>query len=95
MREWSPAAQRALLAHLAASLAECPASAVVSELWRVTKDGRVLRCVAQYLPSGIDLRLLEGSGFRRTQLCQTAAETEALSQQWRAALLEKRWQSPS
>jgi hypothetical protein len=29
------------------------------ELWRVRKDGRELRCVAVYLLTGIDLRLME------------------------------------
>jgi hypothetical protein len=26
------------------------------ELWRLAKDGRQLRCVAFYMPTGIDLR---------------------------------------
>ena len=31
-----------------------------AELWRVAKDGRELRCLAVYMPTGIDLRLMEG-----------------------------------
>ena len=31
------------------------------------KDGRVLICVAVYMPHGIDLRLLEDGDIRRTQ----------------------------
>ena len=93
MREWTPAAQNALIAHLAASLADPPKHAAVSELWQLSKGARVLRCVAQYLPSGIDLRLLEGEGFRRTQLCRDAPEVEALSSRWRSSLRERDWQS--
>jgi hypothetical protein len=63
----------------------------VTELWRVTKGNRQLRCVAQYLASGIDLRVLEGDGFRRTHLCRDAPEADALSEKWRQALLERGW----
>jgi hypothetical protein len=45
------------------------------ELWRVVKDTRELRCISRYLPTGIDLRPLEGEDFRRPQLLR-AAETE-------------------
>lgn len=38
------------------------------ELWRVRKAPRELRCLAVYLPTGIDLKLMEGADFRRTQL---------------------------
>jgi hypothetical protein len=34
-----------------------------TELWRVRKGSRELRCVAVHLPHGIDLRLLEGVGL--------------------------------
>jgi hypothetical protein len=46
--------------------------AAVTVLWRLRKDGREVRCVAQYLSTGIDLRLMEREGFRRTQVCETA-----------------------
>ena len=91
MRAWSAKVQRTILEQLALSSDKTPPK-VTSELWRVTKDRRQLRCVAQYLASGIDLRLLEGDGFRRTQLCKNAADAESLSQQWRQALLEKGWE---
>jgi hypothetical protein len=62
------------------------------ELWRVRKGDRELRCVAHYLPSGIDVRLLEADGsFRRTQLCKMAPEVEKLSGEWLKALLEVGW----
>jgi hypothetical protein len=93
MREWSPGAQHALLLHLASSISQTPPH-VTSELWTVTKGARTLRCVAQYLSSGIDVRLLEGDGFRRTQLCRDAPEADTLAKQWRAALIEQGWQPP-
>jgi hypothetical protein len=43
------------------------------------------------LPSGIDVRLLEGEDFRRTQLCKIAPEVEKLSDGWLKALVEVGW----
>jgi hypothetical protein len=63
----------------------------VTELWRVSKGNRELGCVAQYLASGIDLRLLEGDGFRRTQLCRDAPAVQVLSDERRSALLARDW----
>ena len=91
MREWPPAAQHALMAHLAMMLEQAPPVAV-SELWRVEKGQRLLRCVVQYLPSGLDLRLLEGDGFRRTQLCKDAPDANRLSAEWQAALKDGGWE---
>jgi hypothetical protein len=42
------------------------------ELWRVAKDSRELRCIVVYMPNGIDLRLMAGEDFRRTQLLKDA-----------------------
>jgi len=92
MREWSPGAQNALLHHLASSIDQT-LPAVVSELWQLEKGNRRLRCVVHYLSSGLDVRLLEGDGFRRTQLCKDAREAELLSQSWRKKLLEGGWES--
>ena len=69
MTAWSVGAQRALLAQLAD--VKPSAVAAVTGLWRVSKGNRELRCVAQYLASGIDLRLMEGDGFRRTPSAAT------------------------
>ena len=90
MREWTASAQHALLLHLA-SMLEQHESAAPFELWHVRKRDRRLHCVAVYLPTGIDLRLLEGDGFRRTQLCRDAPEVHALADKWHAALLEAGW----
>jgi hypothetical protein len=62
MRQWSPAAQEGTLRWLESATKEKPAVTEL-ELWTVKKDRRTLRCVARYLPSGIDLRLLELSRF--------------------------------
>jgi hypothetical protein len=90
MREWSLAAQHALLDHLA-SMIDQKAQADPVELWRVRKGERELRCVVHDLPSGIDVRLLEGVDFRRTQLCKIAPEVEKLSAEWLTALVEVDW----
>jgi hypothetical protein len=56
--------QRAMLLSLSNVVYSSPAQREV-ELWRVAKDGRELRCIAVYMPTGIDLRLMEGEDFRR------------------------------
>ena len=53
--------------------------------------GRELRCVARYLPSGIDLRLMQGQEFRRTELHGDADAATAKATEWKAALLERGW----
>jgi hypothetical protein len=40
---------------------------------------------------GIDLRLMEGVDFRRTQLAKNANTVTARAEQWRDALLERGW----
>ena len=60
-------------------------------LSRPRKGERELRCLAVYLPSGIDVRLFEGADFRRTQLVRDSREVEALADKWRTALAERGW----
>jgi hypothetical protein len=64
LRQSSPAAQVALLGHLAMMEAQRPLDPS-EELWRVRKGSRELVCVAVYMPHGVDLRLLE-EGDNRT-----------------------------
>lgn len=90
MRERTPAGQHMALLHLA-SMLEQKAGAEPVELWTVKKGDRELRCVAHYLPTGIDLRLMEGSDFRRTQLVRDAPTVESLSERWHSLLAEKGW----
>lgn len=47
--------------------------------------------MAVYVPIGIDVRLMEGSDFRRTQVEKTAHEARLLARDWRAKLLEVGW----
>ena len=63
------------------------------ELWRVRKAERELTCVAVYLPTGIDMRLMEGADFRRTQLVRDSREVDSLSEKWRSALVAREWES--
>ena len=50
-----------------------------------------VRCQAIYLLVGIDLRLMEGNDFRRTQLCKDASTAHTLAEKWFAALLDVGW----
>lgn len=91
MPEYSPATVQALLRHLDANLDTEAAQSVRSKLWTATLRGRSLECVAVYLPSGIDVRLLEGEDFRRTQLTRTAPEAANCADRWRSELQRVGW----
>jgi hypothetical protein len=90
MREWSLAAQEAALRWLKAVCAEHPPAAE-TELWTVRKAARELRCVARYLPHGIDLRLMQGDEFRRTELLRDAPAATARAEEWKVKLQERGW----
>ena len=90
MRRWPNATQNAILAQLASSLEHTPPQ-VLSELWRMLKGDRELRCLVQYLSSGIDVRLFEADAMRRSQLCQDAREADAVSKEWQNALHKRGW----
>lgn len=90
MREWSPAAKEGVLGWLESVTKEKPTVHEV-EFWRVSKDTRELRCMARYTPSGIDLRLMQGDDFRRTELLKDAPSVEARAAKWRTALLDRGW----
>jgi hypothetical protein len=62
-----------------------------TELWRVQKANRELRCVAVHLPHGIDLRLLEGADFQRTQLLPDKWRAQRLSTEWAQQLRATGW----
>lgn len=91
MREWSPDAQLAMLKWLTDMIYEQANPTNAIELWRVRKGERELRCVALYLPIGIDLRLFEGADFRRTQLVRDAIESTAVSDGWKRKLEDHDW----
>jgi hypothetical protein len=82
--------QRAMLLSFSNVVYRSPALLEV-ELWRVTKDGRELRCIAVYMPTGIDLRLIEGEDFRRTQLLKDGPAVEARAEEWRSKLSDTGW----
>lgn len=90
MRRWTPGAQAATIGHLA-SMIEQRASSHSVDLWQVSKEERVLRCIAHYLPSGIDVRLMEGEDFRRTQLVKDASAAHSLASDWLTALKARAW----
>ena len=57
----------------------------------MTKDARELRCVVRYLPNGLDLRVMQGGDFRRTELHKDAPSAELRATEWRKALVERGW----
>ncbi len=91
MREWSADAQISMLKWLTDVTDEHPNPTNTIELWGVRKGARELQCVAVYLPTGIEVRLIDGDDFHRTRVVKDAPECEKLSQTWRAALVERGW----
>jgi hypothetical protein len=91
MREWNSVTQTALLDWLNDVFGQHATRTREVDLWRAHKDERELRCVAVYLPTGIDLRLLEGEDFQRTQLIKDAPAVEVRADEWRKALVKRGW----
>lgn len=90
MREWDGLAQRAALS-VFSNVVYSSAAAREVELWHVHKDSRELRCLAVYMPTGIDLRLMEGEDFRRTQLLKDGPAVETFAEEWKAKLRAAGW----
>ncbi len=93
IRAWNATTRRAMLAVLDESVRAGKSSKEV-ELWRMRKGERGLRCVAVYLPTGVDLRLLEAGDLRRTELFQDGLSLQGRSRAWRAALIRSGWAEP-
>jgi hypothetical protein len=53
-----------------------------TELWRLRKGEREIRCVAVYLPTGIDVRVFIGDEMERTRLMTDKYFAERLSAEW-------------
>ncbi len=51
----------------------------------------MLRCEALLLPHGTDLRLVEGTEFRRTQLESDREQRRAVADEWLAKLQAAGW----
>ena len=60
-------------------------------LWRVKKGERELECVAVYVATGLDLRLLERGEMLRTELCRDAFWLEARMKLWQQQLATAGW----
>ena len=84
------ATRTAMLAVLDMALAAGPATRE-TELWRVAKGQRHVRCVAVYMPTGVDLRLLEDGEMTRTELFTDGLTLQSRSREWRAALVVTGW----
>jgi len=90
MRDYTPAARAALLGHLRKAAEQRPGAREV-ELWAARKGTRTLSCVATYLATGVDVRLLEDGEMRRTQLVIDGPQAEALAEKWRGAAEKLGW----
>jgi len=54
---------------------------------KVTREHGAL--VMHYLPTEIDVRLMEDDGFRRTQLAKDARQCASRSDEWKRKLIEE------
>jgi hypothetical protein len=90
LRDCDAATVRAIIGWLAAVSGEKRAARETA-LWQVRKGARELRCVAVSVPTGIDLRLIEGDDFRRTALCADASALTAGATDWLNRLLQRGW----
>lgn len=90
MRDYNADTRVALLRHLAKAESLQPGREQV-ELWVMAKADRELRCVAVYLPNGVDVRVFESGDMRRTQLTKDGPQTEALAQAWRTKAETAGW----
>ena len=61
------------------------------ELWRVVKGSREFRCVAVYLPIGIDLRLMDAEDLHRTELLKDGPAVQERAEAWRHTLGAQGW----
>jgi hypothetical protein len=61
------------------------------ELWRLRKHERELHCIAGYLLSGIELRLMESKASLRSELFEEMPELEQRAHLWRTKLTERGW----
>ena len=90
LSHYSYEAQQGLLAHLVSMVSRGNESDT-AELWRVSKDNRVLTCIARYLPTGVDLLVFQNGELRRSQLCPTGPDARTLATLWLAALEKSGW----
>jgi hypothetical protein len=61
------------------------------ELWRLRKGDRELRCMAYHVPTGVNLRLIEGEESRRTEFFEEGPQSEQCAQLWRRKLTDRGW----
>lgn len=90
IREWNAATRRAMLASLDMAVLEGH-TARETEVWRARQGNREVRCVAVYLPTGLDLRLLDGGEMLRTVLCGDPWSLKATARAWLEEAVGKGW----
>jgi hypothetical protein len=90
IRDWNHATAVAMLTWLDTVTRTRPRHRE-TELWRMRKGARECRCVAVYLPTGIDLRLFVGDEMERTRLMPDKYFAERLSAEWASQLRDAKW----
>jgi hypothetical protein len=90
IRDWNATTRRAMLAVLEEGVRAGKASKEV-ELWRMQKGARQVTCVAVYVATGVDLRLLPAGEMLRTELFRDAPHLQARARQWRELLVKSGW----
>jgi hypothetical protein len=89
IRDWNHATAIAMLTWLDTVMRTRPRHRE-SKLWRMRKNDREYRCVAVYLPTGIDVRF-QGDEMRRTRLVPDKWLAQRLSAKWATQLRDAWW----
>jgi hypothetical protein len=66
----------------------------LEDVWTLRKRDHVARCMLLSHEFGWELRLEVGELFR-TQVCRSSEEIRTTAENWKAAMIEKGWQSES
>lgn len=94
IRAWTPVATRAVLASLDRGLAARRTSRDVV-LWSADGPAGAIRCIARYLPTGIDLRLSVNRQLLRTHLFADGASALGAARQWRTEHQPRTHEAPT
>ena len=65
---------------------------ILSDLWKLTKNGKTLTVEVRTHPLGWELRAVIGLEMQRTQVCKSEAEVRTTSDAWREEAAAKGWE---
>lgn len=90
IRQWNTATLNAMLAVLQAETDARPLRRTTT-LWRATKGSRTVECTAVYMPTGIDLRVIEDRTPWQTLLFRRSHGAEAQAGRWQQEMAVRGW----